>query len=192
MYYLYIKTHARTYLKYLGQTKQDPYQYEGSSEAWLRHIQQHGNEVETEVLWTGTDDALMAKIGNRFAKMFDVVRSPEFVNQSVDFGSKEDQVSNAEWERRICLPATAKKASERMKGNTQVRGMRWWYNAELDKKTRAFESPGPEWVNKCPPQLTEAGRNKLVKSSSRSRSDATKLKMSKSAIARHKKTRENK
>lgn len=50
MYYLYVKTHQVTGLKYLGQTKQDPFKYKGSGTYWKLHIKKHGDHVSTEIL----------------------------------------------------------------------------------------------------------------------------------------------
>jgi hypothetical protein len=51
IYYLYIKTHNITGLKYLGQTsKQDPYSYCGSGKDWKPHINEYGADISTEIL----------------------------------------------------------------------------------------------------------------------------------------------
>lgn len=51
IYYLYIKTHNITGLKYLGQTsKQDPHTYRGSGTDWKEHLNQFGHTVSTEIL----------------------------------------------------------------------------------------------------------------------------------------------
>jgi len=50
IYYLYIKTHNITGLKYLGYTKRkDPYKYKGSGDYWTKHINKHGYDVTTEI-----------------------------------------------------------------------------------------------------------------------------------------------
>ena len=36
--YLYVKTHNKSGLKYLGKTIQNPFKYKGSGTYWLRHI----------------------------------------------------------------------------------------------------------------------------------------------------------
>lgn len=50
MYYLYVKTHNKTGLKYLGYTKNDPNEYKGSGKHWIRHIKTHGDDISTELL----------------------------------------------------------------------------------------------------------------------------------------------
>jgi hypothetical protein len=51
IYYLYVKTHNITGLKYLGYTKrEDPYKYKGSGKKWLSHINKHNYDVTTEIL----------------------------------------------------------------------------------------------------------------------------------------------
>ena len=51
IYYLYVKTHIKTGLKYLGQTKQNPFKYKGSGTDWKNHIKQFGNQVNTEIIF---------------------------------------------------------------------------------------------------------------------------------------------
>ena len=51
MYYLLLKTHNKTGLKYLCQTKKkDPIKYSGSGTRWLRHLKKHGFDFETKIL----------------------------------------------------------------------------------------------------------------------------------------------
>lgn len=51
IYYLYLKTHNITGLKYLGYTgRKDPYKYKGSGDYWSKHINKHNYDVTTEIL----------------------------------------------------------------------------------------------------------------------------------------------
>lgn len=60
--YLYKKTHKDTGLKYLGKTiAKDPYSYLGSGVYWTRHLESHGNNVETEIL---RECSIEEKLGN--------------------------------------------------------------------------------------------------------------------------------
>ena len=54
--YLYIKTHNKTGLKYLGKTtKKDQHKYKGSGKYWLKHIRKHGYDVTTEIIFQTID-----------------------------------------------------------------------------------------------------------------------------------------
>ena len=55
IYYLYKKTHRKTGLQYLGQTKKNPFKYEGSGVDWTTHISEHGYDVDTEILLETTN-----------------------------------------------------------------------------------------------------------------------------------------
>jgi hypothetical protein len=51
IYYLYIKTHNKTGLKYLGQTsKQNPFTYMGSGVDWVAHLNENGIDVTTQII----------------------------------------------------------------------------------------------------------------------------------------------
>lgn len=88
MFYLYLKTHEVTGLKYLGYTKQDPYQYSGSGLYWKRHLQENGNFVKTEVLFSSQNIDEISVEGLRYSKLWDVVNSHEFANLCEEDGNK--------------------------------------------------------------------------------------------------------
>jgi len=49
--YLYVKTHNKTGLKYLGKTtNQDPHAYHGSGADWKTHLKEHGIDYTTEII----------------------------------------------------------------------------------------------------------------------------------------------
>ena len=50
IYYLYVKKHNKTGLRYLGYTTQNPYIYKGSGVDWESHLRVHGNDVDTEII----------------------------------------------------------------------------------------------------------------------------------------------
>ena len=84
--YLYLKTHNKTGLKYLGKTSQNPFTYKGSGLHWTRHIQKHGNDVTTEILKECTDNNEIKHWGEYYSILWDVVGSPEFANLKLESG----------------------------------------------------------------------------------------------------------
>ena len=80
IYKLYIKTHNKTGLKYLGQTKQNPYKYHGSGKYWKRHLKIHGNDITTEILSIHNDILDLRKQGLYYSKLFNIVESEEWAN----------------------------------------------------------------------------------------------------------------
>jgi hypothetical protein len=82
MYSLYIKTHKKTGLKYLGQTKQDPYKYPGSGIVWSKHLKEHGNYQETEVILQTDDWKILKETGRYYSTLYNVVGAMN------DFGDK--------------------------------------------------------------------------------------------------------
>jgi hypothetical protein len=77
--YLYIKTHA-TGLKYLGKTVGDPYKYKGSGTHWLRHLNKHGEEHTTEILFETDDKELFKEKALYYSNLYNVVESKEWAN----------------------------------------------------------------------------------------------------------------
>lgn len=85
--YLYLKTHNKTGLKYLGKTKKpDPHKYEGSGVVWQKHIKKHGYDVKTEILFESDDPELFKKIALEYSHKLNVVESKEFANLTHEMG----------------------------------------------------------------------------------------------------------
>lgn len=85
-FYLYVKTHTTTGLKYLGQTQKDPQRYRGSGLHWKRHIKKHGYHVITDVIGTfGTHDQLK-EAGLYYSELWNIVESDQWANLMVESG----------------------------------------------------------------------------------------------------------
>jgi hypothetical protein len=81
MYYLYVKTHNKTGLKYLGHTRsKDPYRYKGSGSYWVSHIKKHGNDVSTSILKECTSLEEVSELGLYYSELWNVVSSEEWAN----------------------------------------------------------------------------------------------------------------
>ena len=87
MYYLYVKTHRKTGIRYLGKTRaKDPLKYKGSGVRWLNHIRTHGYDCETTVLLATEDSADIARTGLFFSKLWRVSESKEWANLKDESG----------------------------------------------------------------------------------------------------------
>jgi hypothetical protein len=87
--YLYVKTHMDTGLKYLGKTegkRQDPYKYRGSGLYWVRHIEQHGNNVWTNIVYQSDDSEDIKNIGMYLSTLWNIVESKEWANLKPETG----------------------------------------------------------------------------------------------------------
>lgn len=82
IYTLYIKTHNKSGLKYLGQTKQDPFKYKGSGDLWLAHISQYGNNTTTEILLQTSSKEERNYWGRYYSRLWNVVGAMD------DYGNK--------------------------------------------------------------------------------------------------------
>lgn len=86
IYTLYKKTHLKTGLKYLGYTKQNPYTYKGSGKHWRHHIDAHGYDVETEILFQTKDKNDIKPVGIYYSNLWNVVESKEWANLKLEEG----------------------------------------------------------------------------------------------------------
>lgn len=78
--HLYIKTHNKTGLSYLGKTIRDPYKYNGSGTRWRNHLRKHGNDVSTDIIFSSEDEEEFVFVASIVSYMLDVVDSEDFAN----------------------------------------------------------------------------------------------------------------
>ncbi len=96
MFYLYIKTHNKTGLKYLGKTsREDPYSYKGSGIIWSRHLKKYGNDVTTQILLVTEFKEELKQTGIFFSNFWNIVKSEEWANLTIE----EGQGGNT-WDKR--------------------------------------------------------------------------------------------
>lgn len=87
MYYLYIKTHNKTGLRYLGQTKRkDFHKYTGSGIRWLNHLNKHGFDYTTHILLATEDKDELKETGKFFSNLFNIVESNDWANLKPEEG----------------------------------------------------------------------------------------------------------
>ena len=86
-YYLYLKTHNKTDLKYFGQTVQNPFQYKGSGTRWTNHLRKHGNNVDTKIIAECSTKEELKELGVYYSKLWNIVESKEFANCTIEEGT---------------------------------------------------------------------------------------------------------
>jgi len=99
MIYLYVKTHNKTGLKYLGKTiSEDPYSYPGSGKYWSAHLEKHGNDVSTEILLETNDSDELIRQGIYYSENPRVVESNIWANLIVEKGDGGDTSQCEAWQ----------------------------------------------------------------------------------------------
>ena len=87
MIYIYIKTHNKTGLKYLGQTtSKNPHAYTGSGKYWKLHLQKHGKDYTTEILKECRTREETRYWGEYYSKLWNVVESDAWANLKAETG----------------------------------------------------------------------------------------------------------
>jgi hypothetical protein len=121
--YLYKKTHLNTGLKYLGKTiAKDPYAYPGSGVYWTRHLEVHGNTVETEILRECETEEELKFWGQYYSKLWNVVESKEWANLIEEAGpggfwSKESKEKLSQSKKQALAKLSAKEKTDRIKNS---------------------------------------------------------------------------
>lgn len=86
IYTLYVKTHLKTGLKYLGYTKNNPYIYKGSGRHWRNHLKKHGDDVWTNVVFQTELKEEISLMGIYYSIHWDVVSSKDWANEIQENG----------------------------------------------------------------------------------------------------------
>jgi hypothetical protein len=93
--YLYVKTHSKTGLKYLGQTSSnDPHKYPGSGMYWKSHLKKHGLDYTTEILKECQTKTELKEWGIYYSKLWNVVESKDWANLTEESGLGGKTVEN--------------------------------------------------------------------------------------------------
>lgn len=90
MIYLYLKTHNKTGLKYLGKTIQDPFKYKGSGTYWRNHCNIHGYDVSTQILGEYETIEALKKDSIRISEELNIVDDPSYANLKIEEGNGGD------------------------------------------------------------------------------------------------------
>lgn len=83
IYYLMVKTHNITGLKYLCQTKKkDPIKYYGSGLEWTTHLNKYGKTIKTEILLQTENKEELNGMGRYYSKLWKITSAMD------DFGNR--------------------------------------------------------------------------------------------------------
>lgn len=95
--YLYVKTHNKTGLKYLGKTERDPFLYKGSGTYWKKHIKTHGDDIHTEIIFQSNSKDEIREQGLYYSTLWNIVESKDWANFRPEIGDGGDTVSDKMW-----------------------------------------------------------------------------------------------
>jgi hypothetical protein len=159
--YLYVKTHNKTGLKYLGQTSAtDPHRYPGSGVYWKLHLEKHGYDYTTEILKECQSKEELKELGTYYSNLWNIVESDEWANLKIeqgDGGRQSDEVR--------------KRIGEAGKGRTPWnKGKQIW--SEEDRKRIS------ERNKSRPPQSAETIAIRTAKNTGKTRTEETRKKLS--------------
>lgn len=102
MIYLYVKTHNKTGLKYLGKTKHNPHKYQGSGTYWKRHIKKYGYDVTTEIVFQSDDIQTFKQKCIYYSILWNIVESSEWANlvEENGVGGSNSRSAKLAWETK--------------------------------------------------------------------------------------------
>ena len=171
--YLYVKTHNKTGLKYLGQTSQlDPHKYPGSGTRWLHHLRKYGYDYSTEILKECVDKIELKEWGIYYSNLWDIVADNMWANlkpEEADGGRQSE-----ESRRKIGLASKGRKQSvEARRVNSEKNSGK---NNQMYGKTHSPEARA---------KISKAARGRVSPSKGKIMSDEQKEKIRTSVKARY-------
>ena len=100
--YLYVKTHNKTGLKYLGKTvNEDPHKYPGSGKVWRRHLDKYGYVYTTEILLETDSEQELKEKGIYYSNLWNVVDSKDWANLMIEQGDGGDTSASLAYQQYI-------------------------------------------------------------------------------------------
>ena len=139
--YLYVKTHSKTGIKYLGKTTKDPYKYIGSGVKWHQLLKQHGAEHTTEIIKECNSNHEINVWGRHYSTLWDVVASDQWANLIPETGGGGPWSINR---KKVDIrgnknPMFGKHHTEDLKQRSSIRraqtnAARKWWNNGTDSK----------------------------------------------------------
>lgn len=143
MIYLYLKTHNKTGIKYLGKTiSKDPFKYQGSGKLWRRHLKVHGYDVTTEILLETNDKEEIKQMGLYYSNFWDVVNSKQFANLKPELGDGGDTLSNHPNKEEI-----GNKISEKLRGRKRSDAVKEKIRISLNSQDRSYSGDNKKTMN---------------------------------------------
>jgi hypothetical protein len=140
--YLYVKTHNKTGLKYLGKTTNtDPHSYTGSGTYWKNHLKKHGRDYTTEIIRECQTKEEVKEWGLYYSKLWNVVKSEQWANLTEESGEGGKTIENfhhtAETKAIISAALKGRKRSpEHIKKMSEYRKGKSWGNHTEDTKEK--------------------------------------------------------
>lgn len=119
LYYLYVKTHNETGLKYLGKTKNpNPYKYPGSGKRWTYHLKKHGYNVDTVILKECASNEEVREWGLYYSKLWNVVEDTNWANIKPENG--DGGIHSEETKHKISIANTGQTRSAASKEKMSI------------------------------------------------------------------------
>lgn len=136
MIFLLLKVHNKTGLKYLCKKTTDDenlcYKYKGSGTFWKKHLQKHGDDIYTIILYKTECKDDFKKVALEYSKKLNVVESKNFANLCLEEGQggntlvTEDSIKkwknkrNLYWSNKANREKYGMIMSEKLKGKKKL------------------------------------------------------------------------
>ena len=141
MFFLMVKTHNKTGLKYLCQTKRkNPFKYSGSGMKWRQHLKKHGENIKTEIIGIFETKEELREAGIHYSNLWNVSSSKEWANLKIEEGDGGDVSHLDSWKNGMTKRRSYKGKNNPNYGKTgywkgkvgKMLDHKWWNNGSSE------------------------------------------------------------
>ena len=141
--YLYLKTHNVTSLRYLGKTIQNPHKYNGSGQRWINHLNKHGYDISTKILFQTRDMKEFKVVSTFYSKLLNIVMNPKYANLYEETGCGGDTSKTPNFLKALKLKNEAFKNGTYIPKDRGTKKPRSKESIEKQRKTIMGVKKGP-------------------------------------------------
>jgi hypothetical protein len=150
-----VKTHRKTGLKYLCQTKRDPFKYKGSGKYWKLHLSKYGRDIDTVILHECDTYEEVKSLGIHYSTLWNVESSEEWANLKPEEGEggfgcpgykHPDNVKKYLGDIRRGIPLPPSHAASVRAANASRVGKSWGSHTEEAKNSIRNQSHSEEYL----------------------------------------------
>lgn len=156
-YYLLLKEHNNTGLKYLckfteGVKIKCPFKYKGSGKYWKRHLNKHGNNINTNILYKGNSEQELSAHAILWSNVYDVVNNKEFANlipeNGFDGGGVKGSKRSAETRAKMRISSTGRKHTIESRRKMSLARLGYKLTEQAKKKLSISSTGNKHWLGR--------------------------------------------
>ena len=145
-----VKTHNKTKLKYLCITKrEDHLKYSGSGVRWIRHLEKHGYDYSTKIIYQSSDYSDFLEMCYHYSSEYEVAKSNQWANAIPEHGYESEEHGFTNFELFWKYADEAVKEDIIKRRNESIRDNHWCKSDRREEISKVIGAKQKEfWASK--------------------------------------------